>query len=157
MISERFNQDVSFLVTWWIQNGCEPLILIHTRGRRSSGDSKSKSLRAHNFRSRAEVKLTFPGLLLFEFYIFTTFQSCLKLPPASLISSLTSSCRTLPLSVSPFMMLTCLSFLLMGGGAGLSVRRDTIDDVVSGVSVILIKNYGVVCVGPSDPRIWVVP
>ena len=44
-----------------------------------------------------------------------------------------------------------------GGGAGLSVNRDTIDDVVSGVSVILIKNYGVVCVGPSDPRIWVVP
>ena len=34
-----------------------------------------------------------------------------------------------------------------GGGAGLSVNRDTIDDVVSGVSVILIKNYGVVCGG----------
>ena len=34
-----------------------------------------------------------------------------------------------------------------GGGAGLSVRRDTIDDVVSGVSVILIKNYGFICGG----------
>ena len=27
------------------------------------------------------------------------------------------------------------------------MKRDTIDDVVSGVSVILIKNYGVVCGG----------
>ena len=34
-----------------------------------------------------------------------------------------------------------------GGGAGLSVKGDTIDDVVSGVSVILIKNYGAICGG----------
>ena len=30
-------------------------------------DSTRKSFGAHNFRSREEVKLTFPGLLLFEF------------------------------------------------------------------------------------------
>ena len=55
------------------------------------------------------------------------------------------------------MMLTCLSFLLMGGGAGLSVRRDTIDDVVSGVSVILIKNYGFICGGAIGSSKRVVP
>ncbi len=47
------------------------------------------------------------------------------------------------LVVSPCMMLTCLSFLVMWS----FVEGDAIDDVVSGVSFILIRNYAAICGG----------